>query len=481
MTRSNLIWPGAGRARQVQVRERTTSRRLERFGLMTARVVEPGEPEIEVGALSLPRRLREALHEETHRNRRDFSDPIERRFEQAVFYNHAWRAAFHPQLPTAVNTDGDPMLPSKMVFKVVDAERLRAALDGEQSLERTGDRWLWIGDTDEMKRASLAQIDLGAERLFAHVNSEQRALRAQQLIERICERAAVYRATVHEDLEKALAASAPPPAPDEASREATEQATLQLQQRRYRGWLDDGLPMFGGASPRIAAKDPRKRAKVVEALKDLEPRYYRDLGDGHPALDPWWMWAELGLCDHPDARGRHGLPPPLAHESMARLVPGFARLTRELAGGFAARADFDVSRVFEGTELSNTLECQRFVRARARSCSERGVSPEQATGEANLLGFWIEVALNHELHSRKTFWVGAGLSTLLDEATADASEERRTSRASRSCSRTDPSSVWSSACSQRSTTHRSTDSYVSRPSTSRTRPRSDARASAPSG
>jgi hypothetical protein len=412
--------------RRVGVRERSGSRQLARFALVAARVVEPGvsgEPEIEIGALSFPRPMREALLEETHRIRREYSNPIERRFEQGLLYSHAWRASFRPQRPTATNTDGDPVLPSKVVFKVVDAERLRVALDGEPTLERSGDEWSWIGDTEHMKRVSLARIELRAERLFVHVNSAERALRAQQLIERISQGAAVYRATVHEDLEQARAAHTPQPPTPEASPEVLEQAVLEFQQRHYRDWLDQAIPMFGGASPRVAAEDPRKRGKVVAALKDLEHQYYRELGAGRPGFDPWWMWAELGLHEHPDAPGRHALPPPLAHESMARLVPGFARLTRDLAGRLAARADFDASRVVEGKELSDSLECQRFVRAHARSSRERGLSPEQATDEANLLGFWLELALNHELHLRKTFWLGDGLSTLLDETTADASAD----------------------------------------------------------
>jgi hypothetical protein len=412
--------------RRVRVRERSGSRQMERFGLVAARVVEPGvsgEAEIEVGALSFPRPMREALLEETRRIGREYRDPIERRFEQGLFFSHAWRTAFQPRRPTATNMDGEPLLPSKVVFKVVDVERMRVALDGERTLERASDHWSWIGDTENMKRVSLARIELRAERLFVHVNSEQRALRAQQLIERIAQGAAVYRATVHEDLEQARAANTPPPEPTEASREVLEQAMLEHYQRHYRDWLDEAIPMFGGASPRVAAQDPRRRAKVVAALKDLEHQYYRELRVGRLGFDPWWMWRELGLHDHPDAPGQHALPPPLAHESMARLVPGFARLTRDLATRFAARADFDASRVVEGKELGDGLEFQRFVRAHGRSCVERGLSPDHAAEEANLLGFWVELALNHELHLRKTFWLGDGLSTLLDETTADASAD----------------------------------------------------------
>ena len=235
-----------------------------------------------------------------------------------------------------------------------------------------------------------------------------------------------YRLSVQEDVEKKLQEqqeqAEAQPAISLAS-EAVEGALLEHYSRHYRRWLDDELPMLDGATPRQAARSRALLPKLVEALKDLEHAYYRALRDGTAAFDSFWMWNELGLDDHPSAPEARTLPPPLAHESMGQLVSGFRSTVQAVTKSLKARPDFDEARVYSDVELAEHLAMQRFARDVARAAHRGGASSKTAAADGDLAAFVAGCAINHELHNKKTFWVGPGLSTMFDQTDADVPGE----------------------------------------------------------
>lgn len=116
------------------------------------------------------------------------------------------------------------------------------------------------------------------------------------------------------------------------------------------------------------------------------------------------------------------VPPPLAHESLGRLVPGFSAMVRDLTKSLRKRPDFGDQRVYGDRELSENLTLQRYLRKTAVVLREI-IGVDGAIADTNLIGFLIGCAVNHELHHKKTFWVGEGLTTMFDQTDADVPGE----------------------------------------------------------
>jgi hypothetical protein len=419
--------------RDLRVMERTLSRMIEPHSLIAARIVTEsvsGDPEIERGILPIPRSLRDTVLEQIARARDEdleagFSEiEIDRRV--TPLYHQAWLSAFDRPVPQLHNTDGEPLVWTKLVFRVRDRARTLDALRTAAELHDEGDDTFgWSGTNPRGDDVSLAHLELKAERLFVQVNSLGRAERARALVERLAGDAIEYRISVQEDAEKMLeeAQSKALPPQDEALRsEEVEAALLEHYARHYQKWLDEEIPMLEGATPRAAAKSQHLRPKLIEAIKDLENMYYRALRDGTPAFDPYWMWQELGLSEDPRAPKPALVPPPLAHESLGRLVPGFSAIVRDLTKSLRKRSDFGDQRVYGDRELSENLAFQRYLRKTAVVLRE-SIGVDGAIADTNLIGFLLGCAVNHELHHKKTFWVGEGLTTMFDQTDADVPGE----------------------------------------------------------
>jgi hypothetical protein len=131
--------------------------------------------------------------------------------------------------------------------------------------------------------------------------------------------------------------------------------------------------------------------------------YQRSVKMGHPAYDPSWMWAELGL----EERAAPGHPPPLAHERMAALVPGSGEVCRTVAERLRREPGFDDASTIVGEEAFRpSLDLQRFLR-------------EQRAVPGAALGPLMRLAVNFERHRRKTFWVDEALACMLDHTDLD--------------------------------------------------------------
>ncbi len=421
--------------RGVRVAERTASRAVEPHALLAARVIEPGvsgEPELERGLLDVPRRLRERLVEHLSGLatdlRADGMSPREIARESAAVIHQAWLSSFEPQIPALHNTDGEKLVWQKLVFRILDRAQLLDALRSAEGVDQgpEDDVFTWVGDNARGEVVSLARIKVAAKRLFVEVNSAQRANRARALIDDIASDVVEYRLSVQEDVEKKLQEQQ-----DQADRqptmslesEAVEAALLEHHARHYRRWLDEEIPMLDGATPRQASRSKALRPKLIEALKDLEHAYYRALRDGTAAFDPFWMWHELGLDDHPSAPKARILPPPLAHESMGQLVSGFRSTVQAVTKSLKARPDFDDARVYPDVELAEHLAMQRFARDVARAAYRGGAPQTTAAADGDLAAFLAGCAINHELHNKRTFWVGPGLSAMFDQTDADVPGE----------------------------------------------------------
>lgn len=415
---------------RVTVQERSASRTMARYEWIAARVVPlgaSGQPELEAGVVHIPQLIRDSVLEQLRSKRERFlraETPAERaRFYKQLppFFHAAWATSIlQPPIPDLHNTDGEPLLITRLSFEVNAADGLPALLDRIPALEREREdahRWLWQGSNRQGKPVVLGQLALTSAGLVLETNSSARGERGRALVEEHAGAAVRFRAASHEDLtgkvrdglrskhhhEHEHDAGPRPGAAEALPPEIIEVLTLDHLEQHYRGWLDEEIPALDRRTPRQAATTPELRPRLISLLEQLEGMYEAALKTRQPAYDPSWLWEELGIQD--DARDQH--PPPLAHERIALLLPGSGELLGQVADRLRRQPSFDDrTATVDEDWIRGDLDLQRFLRT-------PGTAPHSA--EPSALAPYLRPLLNFELHRRKAFWVDEALSYTLDQ------------------------------------------------------------------
>ncbi len=414
---ASVVLRRLGAQEEIEVRERTASKTLQRWDMLVTRLnpVGPsGEPEIEMGAMLMPPMAREEIAEVVRQQldwRPDRDDGARRFKDLGAIFHQIWlETIVAPRFPTPVTAEGDPVVFVTMRFDVLDEHRARTALNAEPALEGEGDTWSWI-----VGNSLLGTIQLEGSQLTFITQSEPRAHRGRQLIERTAQDAIAYqdcdRVDVKEEAEKAVrSGKRPEPPPDAEAHippEIKDQLFQEYMAKHNQHWLDDQIPALDQQTPRFAARSSTLRPRLVGLLKDMENRYLRALADSEPAFDPTWMWDELGLSDHQDApRGRHPLW--LAHESMEHHLPGITRVIMSVAEPKLAEEKGLVWTAMTQGELRADAQVREFM-----SHLPRRLEPGELLDH-------FEFYCNHEMCRCKTFWVDESLAWMLANTQVDA-------------------------------------------------------------
>jgi hypothetical protein len=405
---------------RVTVQEKMGSRQLKRADLVAARIIRTGvsgQPEIEAGLLPMSHFHRQALVSQLSSARAGAMADAKLKEEMPPFFHSAWVAAIlEPPVPQLQNTDGEDMVITRTHFNVRDTARLARALDAADVLRREEgkEEWHWSGPNRQGEIVSLGRLELHGEGLMLETSSAARGERGRALVEKLAGDAVVHRATSHEDLQRSVRGairaggeegSRDAGAPEGIPAEVLEDLTLDFQARHYRKWLDEEIPALDGRTPRQAAKDPARRLRLAQLIRDLEGMYLAALRRGEPAYDPSWMWADLEL----DEGRQPAHPPSLAHERWAEATPGWSELCRGVAARARVRAGFDdASSILAREELEADLDVRRVLKERSQ-----GAEADDALARR------LQVAVNYELHRRKTFWVDEALVYLLAQTDLD--------------------------------------------------------------
>ncbi len=215
---------------------------------------------------------------------------------RGIFFR-IFEKAMNPQLPTIQNTDGDPLVPIKLIYglKCSPAEAFRAfkilgwGMDDEELLseaqyddagEMTRIHFSWRKKGNkkhpEWNNTIMGHITIDKERLTVEVNSENRSKTIQKEIKKRLRDKAVYKNAVMSSLEKMLeeqgqgagVGAGTGPGGEGLSQEElmqipeVKEQVAEMAEKHWEQWLDTPLPALGDLTPRQAAEDPVGREKL---------------------------------------------------------------------------------------------------------------------------------------------------------------------------------------------------------------------------
>ncbi len=421
---------------RVTVHEQSGSRTLNRREWIAARVIPfgvSGQPELEMGVVPITPFTRDQVLGMLAGERAEYMkepgatvEGFYKALAPQIFHAVLINQILHPPIPKLANTDGEPMLWTKVRFEAADPHSLSVALDKQEGLKR-GDEdgasgWSWSGKNKEGKPISLGRIELRGAALTLEANSAERAARGRAMLEALGGAGLRHVATTHEDLEYSLRKALRDPeelreaaaAPSGIPPELNEALVLGFQAAHYRSWLDESIPALDGKTPRQAVQDAALKPRLVTLLHGLEEMYERALKDGAPAYDPSWMWSELGLEE--GARPTH--PPPLVHERMYELYPGAGDAVRAFAESIRRAPGFDDRSSLVTVEALNTnLPLKRYLSDLPGKLGD--LSDEARSARFAIFLGQLAALTDFEIHRRKAFWVDESLAYMLAHTDLD--------------------------------------------------------------
>lgn len=286
---------------EVFVNDHGSSKSLERYHVMLARVVKLGRVAIFGGAHPQPlppleaQRVVEAARRLHGRRTRAVPADSLRSFERAAELFRLWDEAVldlyaRPAFPQLQNTDGEPLLLTSDYFAVGAGQQARvrtaiAAMEGAEALDDDPGEFVITkpgnASTAAMSSTTIARLVLGRDELVVETNSLARADRIRAAVERACGDSIRHRIRKHTDPatllrqqgsrgvgggrrnDSAESEDAIPP-------EVRAQLLQDFKKKHYASWVDDQLPILGGKTPREAMSSAAGRARVEALVKDLE-------------------------------------------------------------------------------------------------------------------------------------------------------------------------------------------------------------------
>jgi hypothetical protein len=236
----------------------------------------------------------------------------EYRYDMLSLYHDITDRLLDPPMPDLRNTDGDPLLPHRLVYEIDSpragfdalsplcltdtAEEMlaEAGLDSHGELRSVEFSWQKRGNEKNKSwdNTVLGHIRIAGRSMNIEVNSENRAQKIRGLVEKMLP-GARYKTTVIESLQARLSQSerqGETPASRQRQKEQDELSNLpevqaqiaEYMRQHYRTWPEEKLPALNGKTPLQAVKTRDGREMVEALLLDIERRGKYQT----PPLDP---------------------------------------------------------------------------------------------------------------------------------------------------------------------------------------------------
>jgi hypothetical protein len=201
------------------------------------------------------------------------------------------------------NTDGEELLFSKAVYRLVDRAALTAVLRSCPEIDEDdeGKHYTWLrGAAGEKGNTVLGSMRVeGAEMVFES-NSKQRHERAKRMLAELAGPALKHLrdefTTQREMKRRAMSEPrAPEPVRDEIPPEVRNKLVTEYMEQHAANWPDTALPALDGQTPRQAVKTAAGRLNVSILLRDFENAEEHKRQADEPFYDVGRLRAELGL------------------------------------------------------------------------------------------------------------------------------------------------------------------------------------------
>jgi hypothetical protein len=290
------------------VHDVSLSKQVVRWDGLLARVVE-GERGQEVTGLGVvvPRRQIEPMREWMEQDRRRTGMPwpeylkhhLPRIRRQPARLGAEWVESLH-----LCNRDGDEILFSKALYRVLDRAALIAALRSCPDLGDDlddGTNFTWLKDDPGPEgRTVLGSFRIEGRELAFECNSKQRHKRGMKLLAGLAGSAlrhlrdefTTQKEMKRRTLEKPRAAESKS---EEIPLEVRRQLLTEYMERHFATWPDTPIPALDGKTARQAVKTAAGRSKVSALLRDFENGEEHKRLAGEPYYDIARLRAELGL------------------------------------------------------------------------------------------------------------------------------------------------------------------------------------------
>ena len=305
------LWTG----RSYWVRERAATHCCVQWDLIATRLMDEGEDEwmIDASAFSYPPQakpsLLKALQEAYNQFQIDSPDQNDVVFFKRIgmlLFSDMWLYWAFPPPPRFSTPEGNPITFTKSVFKILDVNLLKEALEQHSDFEeiKQAEEYCWREEIPDGHR-TLAALKIKNGRLILEALSEERAERGRELLERIAGSAIRYRITEYQDQAQILRAAQDrdPLKKTKVKRGIPDEIQAELKKtfmdRHYRKWLDEHIPALDHKTPKDAVTLKDYRSRVVDLLKGMENMEARAVQQGDVPYGFGWLWKELGLEREP--------------------------------------------------------------------------------------------------------------------------------------------------------------------------------------
>jgi hypothetical protein len=302
----------------VFVHERLATETAVAYDILAARVVElePGRPELFPPLLAFTQTAGREVLADARRAARDgsgFGRDLRGFLKAALPSVHArWVASqLGPSLREMRTSEGEPLEPSTVRFRIPDRRRAVAALDASAAFERDADdddsRYSFLGEGGSGQggqgRLLLGTLNVLEDALVAEVMARSRIGRLQKALAAADAGAFELVSATTTDIEEFARAAREESERRPSRREDLDpmeipevrERLMEIEEQWRRKWLDEHIPALSGRTPREAARSRTLRPKLIALLKEMQARDERSRRDGRPAPDCTWMWKELGL------------------------------------------------------------------------------------------------------------------------------------------------------------------------------------------
>ena len=203
-----------------------------------------------------------------------------------------------PEMPELHNTDGEPLVPHRLIFNIDSPQKAFEALidlaAGETATDllasaergRNGEfrrielPWIKTGNAmhRSWKNTVLGQIRIEPKRLTCEVNSAKRAEKFRQIVEKRLGGHARFKATEIQSVKRMIAERANGPtdrSPDHAELMAKPEVQAHLNSllaAHYEQWVSEKIPSLGNKTPLQMVRSAKGRERVEALLHGIERR-----------------------------------------------------------------------------------------------------------------------------------------------------------------------------------------------------------------